>query len=127
MKKSMKTIYLFLCSLLVLSIASQPTAPVKWVDDLIYDFGDIEHEKAVKVVFAFQNSGTDSLRIDNVRTSCGCTTPDWGDLAVPPDSTGHIYIEYDAEDVGYFSKSIKVYFNGYRKAEKLAIEGYVVE
>lgn len=104
-----------------------PLAPVEWEGELIYDFGDIEHDKSVEVIFSFRNLGIDSLHIDNVRTSCGCTTPNWAELAVPPDSIGYIHVEYDAEDVGFFSKSIKVFFNGYRKAEKLKIEGYVLE
>lgn len=123
----MKIIYLSLCSLFILAMAAPPNSPVQWQGELVYDFGDIQHERAVEVVFHFKNLSADSLRIDNVRASCGCTTPDWADLAIPPDSTGYIHIEYDAEDVGFFSKSIKVYFNGYRKAEKLKIEGYVVE
>lgn len=110
---------------LIMGMSPAPTAPVAWEDGLLYDFGDIEHEKTVNVVFAFRNLGNDSLSIDNVRTSCGCTSPDWAEVAVAPDSIGYIHVEYDAEDLGYFSKWIKVYFNGYRKAERLEIEGYV--
>jgi len=108
-------------------MSSAPNPPVEWTDALLYNFGDIQHEKPVEVVFAFKNRSSDSLHIDNVRTSCGCTSPNWLDIAVAPDSIGYIQVEYDAKDLGYFSKWIKVYFNGYRKGERLEIEGYVVE
>ena len=101
--------------------------PVVWEVPTTHDFGDLERGVPVTTVFTFRNVGPDSLYIDNVRTSCGCTSPEWEDLRVPPDSLGHILIEYDADDTGYFNKGIKVYFNGYRKAERLAIEGWVEE
>lgn len=109
----------------IILLFSPPNAPVVWQEDEIYDFGDITKGDTVTIIFSFLNTGEDSLYIDNVRTACGCTSPDWADVLVPPDSLGHVSIEYDAEDIGYFSKWIKVYFNGYRKAEKLYIEGYV--
>ena len=106
---------------------SPPEAPVAWQVPTTHDFGDLERHKPAKAVFTFRNNGSDSLYIDNVRPACGCTSPEWEDVLVPPDSLGHIVIEYDAEDAGYFNKWIKVYFNGYRKAERLWIEGWVEE
>lgn len=108
-----------------LAAFTPPYAPVAWEADKVYDFGDITKGDTVQMVFTFRNTGTDSLYIDNVRTACGCTSPDWADVQVAPDSLGRVHIEYDAEDTGYFSKWIKVFFNGYRKPEKLYIEGYV--
>ncbi len=102
-----------------------PTAPVEWQSSTTHDFGDLERGTPKTIHFTFLNTGSDSLYIDNVRTACGCTSPEWADVKVAPDSLGHIAVEYDAEDAGYFNKWIKVYFNGYRKAEKLFIEGWV--
>jgi len=104
-----------------------PDFLVSWEVPTTHDFGDLERGVPTTTVFTFRNVGSDSLYIDNVRTSCGCTSPEWEDVRVPPDSLGHILIEYDADDNGYFSKGIKVYFNGYRKAERLLIEGWVEE
>ncbi|WP_367390063.1 DUF1573 domain-containing protein [Lewinella sp. LCG006] len=104
-----------------------PNAPVVWQVPTTYDFGDLERGVPRTTIFTFRNIGSDALYIDNVRTSCGCTSPEWEDVRVAPDSLGHIVIEYDADDTGYFNKGIKVYFNGYRKAERLSIEGWVEE
>lgn len=123
----MKILLATILSFFLVFMSREAEAPVEWQEEMVYDFGDIVRNKEVSVVFPFKNLGTDSIYIDNVRTSCGCTTPDWEEIAVAPDSVGHIHISYDAEDIGEFSKAIKVYFNGYRKAERLRIEGFVEE
>jgi hypothetical protein len=118
---------LFGLVLLMLSsmTAFPPQAPVEWQESTVLDLGDLPRDQAATTAFTFRNTGKEALYIDNVRVACGCTSPDWQDLAVEPDSIGTIQLEYDASDPGYFRKWVKVYFRGYRKAEKLWIEGYV--
>lgn len=87
--------------------------------------GDLPYETPVTHGFEFQNISSDTLRIDNVRTTCGCTLPDWSPAPIPPDSTSQITLEYDAEDKGRFRKKIKVYFDKQRRAEVLWIKGEV--
>ncbi|MFK8102128.1 MAG: DUF1573 domain-containing protein [Saprospiraceae bacterium] len=98
---------------------------VEWNVPMEHDFGDIARRTPVVHDFSFKNVSGEDLIIDNVRTSCGCTAPDWDLAPIPADSIGHIRIEFDARDAGYFRKKIKVYFDGQRKAEKLYIEGFV--
>lgn len=120
----------FLILLLTISILSfrqaEPTSKVEWLGATSHDFGDVKRHKPVTHDFRFRNISGRPLVVDNVRTSCGCTVPDWDKAAVPPDSTGIISVEYDARDPGYFLKKIKVYFHGQRRAEVLYIEGDVV-
>ncbi len=99
----------------------------EWLSETTHDFGDIPHKKPAKHAFRFRNVSGQPLAIDNVRPSCGCTAPGWDAAPVLPDSIGTISIEYDARDLGYFNKKIKVYFHGQRRAEVLSIEGWVVE
>lgn len=118
----MPIIFLFLFLLPTLhSIDSK----VEWLTPTSYDFGDIIHKQPVRHDFSFKNITDAPLTVDNVRTTCGCTVPDWSEAPVLPDSTGIISVEYDARDEGYFKKQIKVYFSSQRKAEKLMVEGYV--
>lgn len=98
---------------------------VEWLAETTHDFGDIPHQKQARHIFTFRNISGEPLTIDNVRPSCGCTVPGWDNAAVPPDSIGTVSVEYDARDLGYFYKKIKVYFNGQRRAEVLYIEGWV--
>ncbi len=98
---------------------------VEWLSETTYDFGDIAHRESVTHEFAFRNTSDAPITIDNVRTSCGCTVPNWAERPVLPDSIGQISVEYDARDTGWFRKYIKVYFSNQRRAEKLYIEGFV--
>ncbi len=100
---------------------------VDWINDTNHDFGEIPYGESVVYEFPFKNRGTEVLVIDNVRSSCGCTATEWSQEAIAPDSTGVIKVDYDAKDIGYFYKKIKVYFKGIRKPEKLTIEGDIVE
>ncbi len=106
--------------------SATPAAAVEWIDLTTYDFGDILKGTPVEANFRFRNTGDEALIIDNVRPSCGCTTPDWPRGVILPDSTASIRVEYSAGTPGPFQKLIKVYFKGQRRAEKLYVEGYVV-
>jgi len=102
-----------------------PAEIVTWLSPKTHDFGLIEHNRAVSVDFRFQNTTAQPLLIDNVRTTCGCTVPEWEKGAILPDSTGVIRVQYDAQKRGTFRKRILVFFSAQRKAEKLFIEGEV--
>lgn len=113
-------------SVVVLSVFSLLlVSKVNWESPTEHDFGEIPYGKDVSHTFYFKNISPDSLFIDNVRTSCGCTAAEWEDSATPPDSIGAIQIEFDGEANTYFRKWIKVYFNGQKKAERLYISGEV--
>lgn len=98
---------------------------IEWLTPIEHDFGDIEHRQPAEFHFTFKNTSEDSILIDNVRTTCGCTTPDWTWDPIAPDSTSSIRVIYDAKKKGYFKKRVKVYFNNQRKATILKVKGYV--
>lgn len=41
----------------------------------IYDFGFILEGEKVNTTFEFENNGNEALELENVRPSCGCTSP----------------------------------------------------
>ena len=105
-----------------------PQEPVvEWQSEKTHDFGDIMYEKPVTIDFFYKNITDQALSIDNVRPGCGCTSPDWEDVEIPPGEQGKITIEYDALKIGYFKQKVRVYFNAQRRAEILYVEGTVVE
>ena len=105
--------------------ASNAVSKVEWISPTEHDFGVLQHHKPSTHEFRFRNTSGEALTVDNVRTSCGCTVPDWSYEPVAPDSVGIISVEYDARDIGYFYKKLKVYLRGQRKPELLVIEGEV--
>lgn len=99
---------------------------VEWLTPVEHDFGDLVKDRPVEHFFKFKNISGEPFAIDNVRTTCGCTAPDWSLLPVAAGDTSQLRIEFNAAKPGYFRKKIKVYFNSQRKAEILYIEGFVL-
>ncbi|MBW6537079.1 MAG: DUF1573 domain-containing protein [Mariniphaga sp.] len=90
-----------------------------------YDFGTISLKEEVYYGFEFSNPGKTPLVISNVKTSCGCTIPEWPQKPVKPGTKGEIKVAYDAAFPGVFHKTITVYFNGKDSPVQLSIKGQV--
>ena len=102
------------------------TAPnIEWTTPMEHDFEVLRRNVAVKTEFKFINKSGAPLIIDAVRTTCGCTAAEYPDAPIMPNETASITIEYDAHKAGFFSKKIKVFFDGQRKPEVLTISGEV--
>jgi hypothetical protein len=81
-------------------------------EELEHDFGKIKAGEVISHVFKFTNTGTEPLIIDNVKPSCGCTTPEWSKDPVPPGGTGFIKAVFDSKGrEGSQSKTITVKSN----------------
>lgn len=98
---------------------------VEWTTGVQHDFGPTPRNYPVIHHFQFRNRGDQPLTIETVRTTCGCTVPEWPQQPILPDSTGQITVTYDARRKGAFRKTIKVYFYEIRQAEKLVVSGRV--
>lgn len=95
-------------------------------DGATHNFGPIEEGQVVRHVFTFRNEGDADLRVQDVRPSCGCTSPTWTSEPVPPGQSGEIVAAFDSEDrVGPFRKSIRVVTDGEPAEVVLHIAGVV--
>ncbi|KUK57011.1 MAG: Uncharacterized protein XD81_1756, partial [Bacteroidetes bacterium 38_7] len=47
----------------------------------------------------------------DTRASCGCTSVNYSKEPVAPGSSMEIKITYNAEDLGYFNKTVSIYGN----------------
>ena len=90
-----------------------------------YDFGNISSKKSVSTLFEFSNAGEKPLLIKEVKTSCGCTVPEWSKDIIKPNKKGEIKIVYDAKYPGRFNKTITVVYNGKDSPLELTIKGEV--
>lgn len=90
-----------------------------------YDFGKIPQGKPVVHNFSLVNNGTDSLKIENVQASCGCTTPEWEreKVQAPGEKTA-ITVGFNAASEGVFNKVITITYNG-AKTKQITIKGEV--
>jgi len=98
---------------------------VTWLTEQDHDFGELRQGKPATFVFKFKNIAPDTILLQTVRTTCGCTAARYTEDPVAPNETGEIAVEYDAYQSGAFSKKIKVFFDKQKKAETLRIRGEV--
>ena len=96
-------------------------------DKTQHDFGKVsESDGAASYGFAFKNTGTAPLIIQDVRTTCGCTTPEWTREPVRPGATGFIKVSYDVKGrPGAIDRTIAVYSNSAPSPANLRIIGEV--
>lgn len=81
-----------------------------------FDFGKIVQGKPVTHDFVVTNTGSEPLQIENVLTSCGCTTPEWNREPIAPGASSSIRVGYNAAAEGPFSKSVSIVYNNNRQA-----------
>lgn len=85
-----------LCTLLLFCpplLVSQPKATV--VGGLSFDFGTLYSTMKVKRLITIRNEGTDTLRVDEVSTSCGCTAALLSRPLIAPRDSGTVEISFD--------------------------------
>lgn len=90
-----------------------------------YNFGQIEKNKPATIEFSFKNPGMIPIVVTDVKSSCGCTVPEYPKEPIAPGSEGKIVVTYDAKVSGYFSKTITVHTNTSQGKTLLYIKGEV--
>ncbi len=78
-----------------------------------FDFGVVNEGDKATHTFEFYNTGTDTilLKAENVRASCGCTTPSFSTDAIMPGQKGVITAEFNSQGrPGIFQKTVTVYY-----------------
>ena len=107
--------------ILMLSLSSS----VSWLSPKNQDVGAIAAGHPYRTHFIYRNTGTDSVAIDNVRTSCGCTVPDWSRHPLPPGQSDTLHVVLEKNNRGRFRQKIKVFFSHQRRADVLFLRGIV--
>ena len=93
----------------------------------VHDFGLIDEKGgAVSHTFEFVNTGDGNLVINDVRTQCGCTRPDFPKNPIAPGKKGKIKITFlPTGRQGSLNKTATVYTNGHPRKVELKIRGRV--
>lgn len=106
---------------------SQTVEPTISFDKDTHDFGSIKEDNGkVRYDFPFTNTGGKPLIINQVRASCGCTSPDWSKEPILPGKKGFVSATYDPMNrPGPFNKSLTVVSNSTNPNVVLYIKGDV--
>lgn len=117
---------LFLFLTIIPLIAFSQKAKIEF-EKTSHDFGTISETGGAAVYdFVFKNTGDAPLILNNVRVSCGCTTPSWSRQPIAPGQTGSVKVSFDPRHrPGRFNKSITVTSNATTPVTSLSIHGTV--
>lgn len=90
-----------------------------------HDYGDIENGKTYTYEFKFTNKGEIPLVIFNVKTSCGCTVPEFSKEPISPGKQGFLKVNFTPNGKGHQSKSITIISNSILPEQQLSIKANV--
>ncbi|MFY9150890.1 MAG: DUF1573 domain-containing protein [Prolixibacteraceae bacterium] len=126
-----KTIFLFsLLNFLFFGLLAQNISNIKndsiVFEKTVHDYGTIIQGSDGNCEFKFTNKGKGPLILNDVKTSCGCTVPEWPKEPIPPEKTGVIKVKYDTKRLGAFSKTITVSSNAKNSLVTITIKGNII-
>lgn len=101
-----------------------PVKGLLGVKETSFNFGRIQQGRPVTHEFEIFNAGQDTLKLENVQASCGCTTPVWKKDPVLSGGYTKINVGYNAASEGPFEKLVTIYYNG-GQTTTLTIKGNV--
>jgi len=122
----MKNKLFSLMPLLFIMLAFVPKPKVHFEKKEI-DLGKIDKKEVYKETFIFENTGTTPLIIDNIKTSCGCTTVTYSKEPIQPGAIGKIAVGYKPKktDQGFISKSFTIDFNNGEFRDFVFLKGII--
>lgn len=93
-----------------------------------HDFGKIPYGKPVEFEVPIKNISTDSIKIENVKVVCGCTTPKYEQgKSYAPGESFKVTLGFSGYAEGPFEKYVDIFFNnGMSKQIKFHGTGYKV-
>lgn len=75
------------------------------------DMGAFDWSEEKEATLIIRNIGAVSLAVENIVTSCGCTSVEYSRKPVSVKNSLVIKVKYKAESPGYFNKDIAIYCN----------------
>lgn len=113
----------FAMLLAVSPISAQRLAVIKGT----VECGNVEYNNPVKAVFELKNKGFRRLRLEDVRTSCGCTMVEYPKEDISAGDKFTITMTYDARQLGHFEKLVRIVSNADKQPVYLTMKGIVCE
>lgn len=112
--------FTFKCNIIVNEVKGNTSGAKIFFPETQHDFGKVPEGKKVEYTFKFENKGTESLVIKDVKTSCGCTAAVVSNSTIKPGQVGSIKVDFDTKSrQGRNSKSITVVSNDTSEPNKV--------
>ncbi len=99
-KQRVYRLFVGLCILgLTAAVAAFGQPRIKFAES-VFDFGKIKQGKVVSHEFVFTNEGNDTLIINRVTTTCGCTGALLSEDHIAPGKEGRLEVKFDSRGYG---------------------------
>lgn len=105
---------------------TNPNAPKLEFSTIVLDYGEIAKGGDGVRYFDFVNTGKEPLIISNVKSSCGCTVPEYPKTPIGPGESSQIKVKYNTNRVGPFRKTITIFSNAEGGKNILTVKGKVL-
>lgn len=112
-------------SMLVCAVCAADAQRIEPINKVV-DCGQVTYQTPVTAEFEIKNKDNHSIRISDVRTSCGCVAVDYPKSEIQGDAAFLVRVTYDAQTMGRFEKLIDVYTDNSQQPLMLTMRGTVV-
>jgi hypothetical protein len=111
----------------LLSADDSAKGPKIEFEESSFDWGTVQQGSQVKHIFKFKNVGSDTLKIDRVKTSCGCTAAE-SSKVIAPNEFGQIDVTFNTGTrKGKASKTVYVYSNDVEASRRSVVIHGMIE
>lgn len=105
--------------------AASVQAQVQWTEPTHLLLGDVQRRQTYTLKYPFTNTGDRPVVLDNVRTDCGCTAPDWSRDPILPGDASVIVLEFTPTSKGRHRKKARVWIRDEKRPVTLSFEAIV--
>ena len=107
--------------------AAPPTAPGGRFTPALrsHDFGLVDDTRVLRFEFPFENTGTGTLVLGELKTSCGCTTTALPRTSFAPGAKEAITVEWKPKGKGVQTQTVDVFVEGARDPVRLVVRARI--
>lgn len=104
----------------VTAVVADPADVMKFKNE-VHDFGNVKEGDKAEYEFTFVNKSKKPITIQNVTTTCGCTSPNWSKEPVAPGKKGTVTVSYSTPGrVGPINRQVTVMTDAGNKVLKIS-------
>lgn len=96
MNKKLTRFFFPLLVILILAVGCAGSQPDLELESTSFSFGSVENGETVNRTVAVYNQGGAALVIQEISTSCSCTTGTIDPMTIQPGESGELRIEFDS-------------------------------
>ena len=96
--------------------------PIITFSEKMFQFGEINQGDIVEHIFTFENTGNAPLILSDVKTTCGCTAPEWPKEPIASGKTAELKVRFNSRGKsGAQNKAITILSNAQNASEVIRI------